>query len=256
MGAKYTHTFNDINEVEHVISLFERGVSHTPTTINCASPGYELEWQGNGSELYENKIYSSRVSIPFIIENSTDETFFTTTLATSPEETFDITITKGGSLLWVGTILSDQINFDRQSIESKLIIQLSAVDGLSRLENYDFDFATQSTFQKTGTDLITEILNVNGLSDYFGSGTYFSDGMIFNNANKSSGAGYEYIKLNKLQFRKGDVFKMGDDIEPMNCKEALETLLSGFAAQIFMVDGRYLIRQILPYVNTNVSFLN
>lgn len=256
MAAKYRHTFTDINGITNIIDIYERGVSHTAISINCASPGYLIEWQGNGNPLYENYIYSSRVTVPIIVQNATDETFFCETIPTATEETYDIVITKNGSLFWVGTILGDQISYDRMAVEAKIVVNLTAVDGLSRLENYDFDFPTQSTFRKTGTALITEILNVNGLSDYFGSGTYFSDGMVFENSNKNSGANFEYIKFNKLQFRKGNVFSIGEDIEPMNCKEALESILSGFAAQIIMIDGRYVIRQVLPNTNTNASYLN
>ncbi|RUP37045.1 MAG: hypothetical protein EKK63_15865 [Acinetobacter sp.] len=258
-GEKYNHSFTDINGVTHVIELHERGtVLLSATTINCAAPGYKIEWQGKGNTLYDNLIKSSRVTIPIIVDNATDETFFTETIPTAPEETYDIVIRRNGLLFWVGTVLADQFQFDRTSVEGKLVVNVTAVDGLSRLENYDFDFATGATVRADGITLITDyLLNKNGLSDYWGvADIYIRDGVIWTNASKSSSRQLEYIKFNQLQFRKGDVFRAGDDIDPVNCKEALEIILTGFNAQIIMIDGVYTIRQVLPHTSTNYTYLD
>jgi len=256
-GALFRSTFNDINGVEHIVEIHQRGVSAGSTTnIKLLDSGYTIERQGKGDKLFENPIRAARATATYVIDNSSDYGYFTSSFPTAPEETFDMLIYKNGNLNFVGTLLSDQFNYDRESLEGKVLVTVAAVDGLSRLENFDLSFATGSTFRKTAIELIIDILDTNGLSAYFGgSDAYLYDGLVWQNASKSTSRGLEYIQFNQLMFRHGNPFVVIEDVEPYNCKQALEKILTTINARIHMTNGSYRIIQPLQQKQTSYDYL-
>lgn len=261
MAAKYQSNFTSLTGQDWRVEIYERGVSNTtPLNIELADFGFMIEWQGKGDTLFDNPIKASRANIPYIVTNADDFNFFTDTLVKNPENYYDIVINKVSgstlSLYWVGTILADQITFERKAIEQKQVINIVAVDGLSRLENFEIDFVTGTTFRKNGIAIIYDIFAKVGTSEYWASSTpMIADGVLHKSGVKSTSRNLEYIQFNQLQFRGGDVFEVDvNEIEPKNAKEILEIILKTFNAQIILSSGVYYIRQVLPYKNTNYSF--
>lgn len=255
MGVKYRGEFDDINNVRFRIDIDEDGYSGAVNTFVCGAAGFELRYEGDGSRVGETPIRSSECRIPFQVQNSTQETFLDT-LAQSSELKYNVLIYRSGSLWWAGTVLPDLCQFENRAYPYEFL--LTAVDGLGRLDSFDFDYATNSANSDpfTYATIITECLNKTGLQDFYGaSDVYLRCSVEFTDTNQST----SHDRLEHLRVRREAVIKNwdkadnGNQYDALTCREVLEKLLRSMGARMEFSRGSYRIYQHQNYRGTSYT---
>lgn len=248
MGVKYRAEFQDINAVDWRIDIDEAGYSGSVNTFKVLAPGFTATWEGDGSRVGENPIRSSKAVVHWAVENSTQETFLEA-IATSAELKYNVLIYQGISptLWWAGTVLPDLCTFENRYYP--YAFDLTAVDGLGRLEKLDFTYATNTGNPNDITlgTIITEALKPNKLDTFYGStDCYIRTSMewIETSMGTISRSPLQYIRARRTAFIANyDSADHSGLWEPMSCKEALEKVLRSLGCRIEFSRGSYRIYQ-------------
>ena len=248
MGVKYRAEFQDINAVDWRIDIDEAGYSGSVNTFKVLTPGFTATWEGDGSRVGENPIRSSKAVVHWCVENSTQESFLEA-IATSAELKYNVLIYQGISptLWWAGTVLPDLCTFENRYYP--YAFDLTAVDGLGRLEKLDFTYATNTGNPNDITlgTIITEALKPNKLDTFYGStDCYIRTSMewIETNMGTISRSPLQYIRARRTAFIANyDSADNSSLWEPMSCKEALEKVLRSTGCRIEFSRGSYRIYQ-------------
>jgi hypothetical protein len=255
MGVKYRGEFDDINNVRFRIDIDEDGYSGAVNTFICGAAGFELRYEGDGARVGEEPIRGSECTIPFQVQNSTQESFLDS-LAQSSELKYNVLIYRSGSLWWCGTVLPDLCQFENRAYPYEFA--LTAVDGLGRLDQFDFDYATNPANSDpfTYATIITECLNKTGLQDFFGaSDVYLRCSVEFTESSQST----SHDRMEHIRMRREAVIKNWDkadnanEWEPLTCREVLEKLLRSLGARMEFSRGSYRIYQHQNYRGTSYT---
>jgi hypothetical protein len=248
MGVKYRAEFQDINAVDWRIDIDEAGYSGSVNTFTVAAPGFTATWEGDGAKVGESPIRASKAVVHWLVKNSTEETFLDT-LATSSELKYTILIYQGitPTLWWLGTVLPDLCVFENRYYP--YAFDLTATDGLGRLEDFDFTYATNISNTDTPTlgTILTEALKPNKLDTFYGaSDVYLRTSLEYYESSMGTVA---RSPLEVIRARRGAFLKNYDKAdhsglwEPITCKEALEKVLRSLALRIEFSRGSYRIYQ-------------
>lgn len=255
MGVKYRGEFDDINNVRFRIDIDEDGYSGAVNTFVCGAAGFELRYEGDGSRVGEEPIRSSECRIPFQVQNSTQETFLDT-LAQSSELKYNVLIYRSSVLWWAGTVLPDLCQFENRAYPYEFL--LTAVDGLGRLDSFDFDYATNPANSDpfTYATIITQCLNKTGLQDFYGaSDVYLRCSVELTDTNQST----SHDRLEHLRVRREAVIKNwdkadnGNQYDALTCRDVLEKLLRSMGARMEFSRGSYRIYQHQNYRGTSYT---
>jgi len=224
--------------------------------LMAATPGFTIERQGESDTFFDNPIRASRCSAFFVVKNNTDLSAFEG-IATDPEGTYVIKLYKNTALYFVGRVLADQMRFERGAVEGKLVIEVAAVDALNLIEGFYVDPAWFTDDHASALDVLTNCLELSGLTDYFSStDNYIFDGLEqYETATQSvSSQKLATFWLNQLAFVDNlDVFG-GFELSWVNAKQALEIILNGFGARIHHTDGAFYITQAPSYLSSTLVF--
>lgn len=248
MGVKYRAQFQDINAVDWRIDIDEAGYSGSINTFTVATPGFTATWEGDGARVGESPIRASKAVVHWLVRNSTEESFLET-LATSSELKYTILIYQGitPTLWWLGTVLPDLCVFENRYYP--YAFDLTATDGLGRLEDFDFTYATNTANTDTPTlgTIVTEALKANKLDTYYGANdVYLRCSTEFYEASMGT---ITRDPLELIRARRGAFLKNYDKAdhsglwEAITCKEALEKVLRSLALRIEFSRGSYRIYQ-------------
>lgn len=247
MGRRYYGISQSINNVEYQVELHSNAAALN-AELTITSPRWE--WDGESKRGYELPVMGSRVKVGFVMRNAVDYGNFVA-IGTDEEQEWVIKILKSGSLFWVGRVVADQITYLREARETGYaIIELTAVDGLNlisgySMENINFSIGDRQTVANT----ITQILQQAGLYAYWGaSDVFLQDGIFTTNATSSARTMDGSIR--DLAFIKNfDSFAKNP--EWMTCREGLEAIMISFGAQIFHINGKYVVRQLPSYTGSS-----
>src|SRR6056300_582383 len=96
---KYYGITETINGNEYRIEIWDEpsGLATGGIQLNMATPGFTIDYDGEGDVLWENPIMNSRVQAQFIVSDTDDHTFFRS-LAVENEGTPAIIIYKNSVL--------------------------------------------------------------------------------------------------------------------------------------------------------------
>jgi hypothetical protein len=255
MGIKYRAEFDDINAVRWKVDIDEASYSGSVNTFTVATPGFTATWEGDGSRVGENPIRSSKAVIHWLVSNSTEETFLDS-LAQSSELKYNVLIYRAGTLWWVGTVLPDLCVFENRYYP--FAFDLTAVDGLGRLEDFNFDYATNTSNPDEFTlgTIITEALKPTKLDTFYGgSDVYLRASCEWVDDNQDTVRdSLEKIRARRLAFLKNsDKADHSGLWEPITCKEALEKVLRSMGCRIEFSRGSYRIYQHQNYRDTSYT---
>jgi hypothetical protein len=249
VGRLYYSEFKSYNNTTWLIELHSSAAA-TNHELKCTAP--KFTYQGEGDKLFENPIRASRCEVSFIMRDENDYGNFVN-IATSPEQEYVLKVYKGGTLWWVGMVLSDQFSYNREARNvAYAAVTITAVDGLERLSGFDVLPGWFTSGRATFAHVAVQIINMLGLSDEFGAGTdYLRWAGQTTNANTNASYGTFDAKIRDLSFVKNkDIFKDASEIEWMNCKEAMEQILNAFGARLHHDQGVYWITQANAYDDT------
>lgn len=224
----------------------------TGTELKLTADGILFKYDGDGDEFYNSPLRESSVSVFFNVDNTTDETFFEQ-LSLQNEGDYAIIIYKNNNLYWVGRILPDILDYERKPLINTTF-EVVATDTLSFLDQYSVDQSWFTNNKITGIDLITQILKVSGLDTFWtqiGASNFIADALF--TYNQTSGSAYHLAnyEFDYLSFYE-DLSSITNQVYPdfkvdINCKDALNNILTVFNARMFLTDGMYHIVQPQSY---------
>lgn len=262
MARKYWGQFTSIANVNYRVEIWDSpsGSGMGGTELRLVNEGFSIERQGQGDTLFENIIKKSKASAFFAIDNNTDATYFEN-MATDLEGSYAMIIYKNNAVIWIGRVLGDLFQWQRSAVEGNRIYEITSVDTLSLLDNYKIDTTWFSSGKITLLHLITQILKVTELDQYWGAigrSNYFIADALLTYEN-SSGTSYRLprFRINATSLIKNydptqDLTMFSDDQNENNitCLKALEKVLGNFAAYIILENGMYFIHQYSAYINS------
>ena len=217
-----------------------------------------IEYESQGDPIME-PLKASRCKFGFLNDSVAVDTFITN-LRAGKEDQFKVVVEKEGDLFWCGVVLVDQMSFEDKP-KSRLI-EVSAIDGIGRLADIEFDYEASST--ETFLKWIFECLEYNGLSQFYPLATtvYFKESCEFYDTQMTN-TGTQYSPL--LQTRCDRFLFLTDEVSgertlqrginglttitlptyrPLSCADVLKAVLQIFSCRMFMSDGVYYIQQI------------
>jgi hypothetical protein len=255
MGIKYRAEFDDINAVRWKVDIDEASYSGSVSTFTVATPGFTATWEGDGSRVGENPIRSSKAVIHWLVSNSTEETFLDS-LAQSSELKYNVLIYRAGTLWWVGTVLPDLCVFENRYYP--FAFDLTAVDGLGRLADFDFDYATNTSNPDNITlgTIITEALKPTKLDGFYtGSDVYLRASCEWVDSSQTTTRdALEFTRARRIAFLKNaDKADHSGLWEPITCKDALEKVLRSMGCRIEFSRGSYRIYQHQNYRSSSYT---
>lgn len=226
---------------------------NSSTELKLAGNGFSIERQGEGDSVYENFVRSSRATAQWVMPDQTTLDDFIA-IQTMAETAWAMIIYRNDVMWYVGRVLADQMTRLRESIESKPIIELVAVDGLELMDGFKVKSAWFTDGKITISQLIRRCLESFDLWEYWGiNGTsteYIYEGVLLRESHASR-LGLDMYKVDEYTFLQSfDPFSdvkvvdaVGWLVEPnyLSCKQALENVLLMFGARLIHELGAYYI---------------
>ena len=260
MARKYYGQFTSIAGVVHRVEIWDApsGSTSSGTELRLVSEGYQIERQGEGDLLFENRVKKSKATAFFAIDNNTDAAYFED-MAISQEGSHAMIIYKNNSVVWIGRILGDLFSWQRSSVEGKRIYEITSVDTLSLLDNYKIQASWFTSGKITLLHLITSILKTTELDAYWTaisrSGYFVADALL--TYETSAGTSYRMprMRINASSLIENydpttAIVRQSDNENENNitCLEALNRVLGSFAAYIILENGMFFIHQYSAYI--------
>jgi hypothetical protein len=243
--------------------LFEKlNALNSSTELTLAGEGLSIQRESEGDSVYENFVRQSRAISNWMIPTQTIMDDFLG-IQTKAETAWAMMVYRDDSLIYVGRVLADQMTRLRESIQSKPIIDLVAVDGFELMSGFKVKSSWFSDGKITVNQLFRRCLESFDLSEYWvvnGTNTaYLFDGTLLREANAAR-LGFDMYKIDEYTFLQNfDAFtdvkvfdSYGWQVEPnyIDCKQALENVLLMFGARLTHERGAYYVIPFNAYDNT------
>lgn len=259
MGTRYHATFESTTERNvYRVEIDDAAFSGVSTEFTLAAPGFQITYEGDGNNLFEGQIRSSRATIFPTPETSGAASFFEN-LTANQETDLVVRIYKNGStmadLFWIGTVLPDLNIYPKE--HRPYIYSLTAVDGLGRLENFEFEYATNSANPEWVNmhDMFVEALKYTGLWEHFAiTDTFIRFSEEWYDVNqittRSTFATTQCRRLNLL-----DNYNplQPTDLKALNCKEVIKAMLIMCGAMIEFSRGSYRVFTVTNAADASIT---
>lgn len=229
------------------------------TELPMANQGFTLVYNQQGNRLWENPIQSSKIQAQFVVTETADHTFFQN-LAVEYEGKFALIVYKNNNLVYVGRLIADQMQYERRP-ELNTIYTITAVDGLSQLNNFKVDptwFPT-TTKRLSILDLIRLSIANTFIPAYY---TYlgFQDNYLMDIGKDLPSGSVGYLKI--LEINLSSVienltdflnFNNTDDIY-VDCETAINRLLKVMHCRLMYSNGLFVIYDPISIAETQFIF--
>jgi hypothetical protein len=268
MARKYFGSFFSITNNEYRVELWDEpaGSSTSGDELQLAGEGISIERQGEGDSVYSNFVRPSRAIANWVIPTQTIMDDFVG-IQTQAETAWAMLIYRDNALIYVGRVLADQMTRLRESIESKPIIDLVAVDGLELMSGFKVKSSWFTDGKITISQLFRRCLESFDLSEYWvvngTNNAYLFDGTLLHEASALR-LGFDMYKIDEYTFLQDfDPFtdvkvfdSYGWQVEPnyIDCHQALENVLLMFGARLTHERGAYYVIPFNAY--DNVTSIN
>ena len=249
MGVKYKCNFYGTHGTNWEVQLWDSSYSSSTTVIKLMDPGFTLEYQGQGKEIFD-PIKGSQLKVHLCIEdNATGSALLTWiqgTLLTNQEDRFNIALYKNRSIYWFGVVLPDLSGFADASKPFEFV--LTASDGLARLKDFTFDYAVSTDNMAKFSQIIYNLLKktpayISGTQTYLFSTNvdWYEDQM------EPKGSGIDPINTTYVHTK--SFAKKADDgtWEGMTYYDVLEQICKHWGMRVMMVDGLFKFVQLGCY---------
>lgn len=218
----------------------------------------EIERQGEGDTLYDNPLRPSRCKFTMVAQSDADYSTWKGWYA-FPEDSLTVAVYKGSDLHWCGRLLIDQTKFRRMDAsKGYATAEFVAVDALNLIGNYDVDptWFTIDSNRASGITLIRQILDQTGLPDFWGgSDVFIQDATSITNTTKASASVMDYIAFQEGAFIQNITPELKQaEIKYVNCKTALEMILTAFSARLQLQNGAYWLYNPQAYELTDITY--
>lgn len=269
MARKYYGSFKSINDVTYKVEIHDAPTGSTTagTELKLATDGFSLERDGEGNKWWDSQVLASRISAEFVMPNSTVLSDFLA-LQTEAETYWTMVVWRGSDLFFVGRIIADQMTRLRESLDSKPIIKLTAVDGLELLDGYNVKNSWFTSDYIQVNVLVRNCLHELDLQDYWpylGKQDYYLFDAMSMYAADATRKGFDMLRLNINTFLEDyDPFqdvKAIDlaanwyyDLNMVTCKQALEQVMQIFGCRFIHAEGGYWIYDASSYKDVTLSY--
>lgn len=256
MGVRFKGEANDIIGNTWTVEIHDTSYILIADEIQLGGGIFQHEFDGY-EQLFFTPMQPSRVVIPIVIRPVVDadfEAFVNTDLVQATENRYHIVIKKGSTRYFVGNLLVDMIQYDDNTT---YIIELTATDGLKRLEKYYFDYVT--TIASGGGQYIndltalTKCLEKTGFDQFFtNTETYIESVVNWFEVDADHTQGTLLETRTQIEMFYEDVEKK----TPKKCADVIELILKKYGASIKFANGRWVVSQFSNHAQENtVSYL-
>lgn len=235
--------------------------------LTLSGEGYTIERDGEGDTFYENSIRASRSTSFWSIPLDTILGEFKQ-IATNTEQYWAVLVYQDDTLIHVGRVLADQMQFRREAIQAKPTVELAAVDGLELLDGFFVDASWFTDGKITISQLFRRCLDTLGLKDYWvvnGTNTdYFRDAVAMYSSDALR-KGIDLLKVDLNTFVNDyDAFRdiKSTDIDSfeyaannmVTCRAAIEQICDILQARFVHELGKYWLVSAAEYLDTTVAY--
>jgi hypothetical protein len=265
MGVQIKGEFYSDNGGNWEVYIYNSGYASTVTDVIVHD--LNITWESQGDDLLE-PLKASRAAFSFI-NNSGAVDSLISGIKNGDEDQFHMVIEKESNLYWAGVVLIDQLSWEDKP--KPRIVTITAIDGIGRLADIEFDFATDAAnpAQTSMLGYIFEALEYNGLSQYWGaSDAYFKESCEFYETQMpTTGGTFDTNQSPLLNTRCDRFLFITDEVagekvvqralrtitipsyRPVMCSEVLSSILQLFSCRMMMVDGSYQIQQVRNFTS-------
>jgi len=257
MGVRYTAlAYSNINDTPYTIGIYDSSFSGTVQQIELSGDAFSIEYERQGDEKF-TAVKGSRCNVFLKVTDDAVgldlQSWITTNLLASNEDKFQLVVYRDGNLFWVGNILHDLSG--RMDASRPYDFTLTATDGLARLKDFTFDFATDNNDRYKMIDYIFEVLKETPLyklniSSYLYTTCveWWEDSMPARAANKDP---LDFTKVHCYTFTKFDEKKQ--ERTAFTYYEVLEELCKHWGMRVIMSEGIYKFVQVNNYVDDGTT---
>ena len=261
MGIQLTSEFDSHNGSAYDIEIYNESFAGSSKAVTTND--LRITYESEGDQILES-LKASRCSFTLVNDSAEVDTFIDNLVAGN-EDQFKMVVRKQNKMEWCGVILIDQVSWE--DMPKPRLLNITAIDGIGRLADIEFDFATTdgNPAQSTMLDYIYEALEYNDLSQYWGaSAAYFKESCEFYDTQMNN-TGTQYSPL--LQTRCDRYLFVTDTVigertitggtgmgkgtsitlpkyRPLTCAEVIDSILKIFCCRMFMIGGSYYIQQV------------
>ncbi len=237
-------------------TIIKNDVSDAASFVPSFSPriqGLETEWK-NEDDIIISSLMTSSTTIIFANRDAYFDRFLDFYLTINDDDMRLVVYREVSSvyeLEWAGNIVADLIEWD--NVSKPRPYTFKAIDGIDRIRDVFYEGDINSLNLSKVIVIIKNILDLNGLSQFWGaSETYIRDSIEYSTPDiaginlTSSILDYSYMPENLLLQKEGESetrFKTG--------RESLKGILELFGARIIHCDGMYWVHQIRNYDATS-----
>ena len=261
---KYYGITETINGNEYRIEIWDEpsGLATGGTQLDMATPGFTIDYDGEGDKLWENPLRNSRINAYFIVSDTTDHDFFQS-LAVATEGKSAIVVYKNSDIFYVGRIIPDGMQYERRP-EKNTVYQIGAVDGLNLLDKYkvDYNWFDSNTQRLDILKLVRESLKLTAIPDYYDHLGVSADYMVDASKNFPTG---EFDRLNVLEINLSSVINDldefmlqtttgGTEVIYVDCKTAIERVLLLLHCRLIYANGSFYIFDPVDYGSNYQNF--
>jgi len=265
MGVQIKGEFFSDNGGNWEVYIYNSGYASTVTDVIVHD--LNITWESQGDDLLE-PLKASRAAFSFINDSTAVDSLISG-IKNGDEDQFHMVIEKESNLYWAGVVLIDQLSWEDKP--KPRIVTITAIDGIGRLADIEFDYATDAAnpAQTSMLGYIFEALEYNGLSQYWGaSDAYFKESCEFYETQMpTTGGTFDTNQSPLLNTRCDRFLFITDEVagekvvqralrtitipsyRPIMCSEVLSSILQLFSCRMMMVDGSYQIQQVRNFTS-------
>lgn len=241
--------------------------SYASTVTDVIVHDLNITWESQGDDILE-PLKASRAAFSFINDSSAVDSLISA-IKNGDEDQFHMVIEKESNLYWAGVVLVDQLSWEDKP--KPRVVTIQAIDGIGRLADIEFDFATDAAnpAQTSMLGYIFEALEYNGLSQYWGaSDAYFKESCEFYEVQMpTTGGTFDTNQSPLLNTRCDRFLFITDEVagekvvqralrtitipsyRPVMCSEVVSSILQLFSCRMMIVDGSYQIQQVRNFTS-------
>lgn len=257
MGARFSHELRgNLTGTYWKVTIFDKLYSGAVTElIGMGDSGIEIEYENSESDERIDPIKGSRLNFYCAIENNSTgiaiENFLLQILNAKEEDRFEMQLERNGSFFWYGSILHDLSQWPNKSKPYQY--KISAVDGIARLKEREFEFAlidTKSTFSKILYEVLKLCPIYNSGADEIMSITaaWYEDQM---QSVSGSTCPLRYTRVNNFAFTN---VNSTNERYALTAYEVLLKICEQFNLRVNLSDGVFKFRQLSTYVDDGNTY--
>lgn len=246
--AKRYHT-TIISDSGQTFTLEIHDSAHSGSSTECSIAHPAISWErGEGGRF--QAIIPSTFEFTFYVTGSADEQFLDD-IANSDEGRFTVKLLRGSKLSWAGVILPD-VGDERDDYYPQPV-QLTAVDGLARLQGIEYNNAgSPYTGRDTLLTIALRCLTATGATDHWGATDAFLrliiDWWEDNRPSASNISIWQYTRADNRRFY--DIDRDGN-YTYWTLWQVIEALCKTFGARCYMSEGVFRIEQVNTRTGTS-----